>query len=312
MACPICGQTDKTTFTPGRLQRDGRDTARCFRSHDGEGPCDFFVDDGAVAKRGAAGPLALVLARCISTEPTRGFGGAFLALCGIRALTQEALEGLTPDDARGILKTQLQAARALSKEAQASHVPVMVAPLFDGFDLVGLELRAPDLEHGPRPGDSRPEGTGKTSRVIGKRGCYVPDVAAAPSVAVVIFEGIWNVPTAAQDAMEAQSGDFAFIATGGADLDARITLRTLDAFFHGLPAVLVPDKDTPGMLRHARNHCARGHRVRPCKLPVPGKDYREAPKGARWDALMEAVERALDAAEDSAEARAEGPEKTEG
>lgn len=301
--CPRCASTKKTTFKSGAYQVDGRDTARCFGSHDGAGPCDFFVEDGVLARQHAPSPFQRMLRLCDTTQQARGLSGPFLAdHCNLRSLTPAALDALYPDKGLGIAEAHLKAAAQLLRDYSSSGVAITVAPLYDGFEMVGLELRAPDGEHGPRPGDSHPEGSGKTTRLIGKRGCYLADPFAAPRIAVVIFEGTWNVPAAVFDAFGAGNADFAFIATGGSSTNRDLILRTLDAFYFGVPAVLIPDRDDPGVFQLARKLCARGHRVVAAKLPEQGKDYRDAPRGTRWSSLLDAIERALDSREAQAEA----------
>ncbi len=288
LPCPICQRVDATTYAPGRYPVDGRETAVCLRTHDGGGCVVFFVDDGSVAHRRKLSAWEQAWSRC---EPAsaRGVGGHFLdERCGIRRLTEEALAMFTVGQ-DGVDKGQLYAAGQLMKAGA-----VMVAPLWDGWEPIGWELRAVDAERGLRPGDAEPHGTGKLARMLGRRGLFIPSRLTAPGLAVVVVEGIWDAVTLHLDLFDRECHDIAPAATGGSTLNPQLIRNTLDIYWPDTPRYLLADADEAGLQQVRR--LVHQEQIMAGHIRLGGedaKDYREADPKTRLSALLDAVERAM-------------------
>lgn len=286
--CPACKRSDAASYSPGRYPVDGRETAICLRAHDGGGPVVFFVDDGTVAVRRKRSVLERAWDRCTAGN-ARGIGGHFLDdFCHLRILTASAID-LLQESAPTHTAAQVYAAKKLMEVG-----PVTVAPLWDGLDVCGWELRAVDAERGIRPGDAHADETGKLTRMLGQRGLYIPSRFAAPKLAVIVVEGIWDAVCLQYDLWDTQCQDLVVVATGGASANPRKVRRTLDIYWHHVPALLLPDADEAG-LQLMRGLVIQDRvldgSVRLCGIDA--KDYRAADRKTRLDALLTAVEREL-------------------
>lgn len=282
MICPVCHTEDavRTKDAPA-FYRDGHLVARCFHgnSHPNGGPVDFILETGEVCGRvELTHAESLYLAARQGT--TRGFGAPFLAKCGIYAITAEDVAA----------SSSLIPTEKWMRTWQAQEVPVIVAPLYKGAQLSGLEVRAMQEATSVRPGEAAPK-TQEKRKTVGEGGIYVANPGVQPT-AVLAFAGLFDAVTAAWDAFQEGSFErYAFVAYSDGT-NANLLRDTLEALFPGVPRLIVSDQDPSG--QKTRSKFAKAGTL--AILPGAGlaKDYRDAEPKKRWAALMDGVERAMD------------------
>lgn len=281
--CPIC-QTDDAVRCKDApsYYRDGRLLARCFHgnSHPNGGPVNFFVDTGEIASKVEL-THAQSLYQAAQSGTARGFGSAFLAQkCGVFFITAKDVANSS---------SPIPTEKWLNGWA-TQQVPVAVAPLYKGAELVGLEVRAMVEKASLRPGESAPKADA-TRKTVGEAGIYVANPTAQPT-AVVAFAGLWDAVAATWDALENGDPDryaFAAYSDGTNPETLRVTLETL---FPGVPRLIVSDQDPSGQKTRKRFTKVGTLAI----LPGAGlaKDYRDSDPKKRWSALLDGIERALD------------------
>ncbi len=295
--CPVCN-SEQVIYSPQpRYQVEGRPTALCphTEAHAREGmgphPVRFFADTGDLVRPASRLPWEVLYAAGIPLdiqEEGRRFSGAFLdEYAGIRGLTKSVVNQLTAaKDLVGLLPSL-----KVMDEGEREGWPVLMAPLFGEAGFVGIELRYFCRPPTFRPGDPPPKGPGRLIRTHGMRGLYLTDPFSSPRV-IVVFEGIWDAVAARWDAFEQQNGEFVF-AGMTANSSAESIRAALRRYYPGVPVVVVPDRDRPGIQAMARlRRWFPGVVLSGLNGPEGNgpKDYREAPRDTRWPALLAAVE----------------------
>lgn len=281
--CPVCEKDDSVRCKDApAFYRDGRLLARCFHgnSHPNGGPVNFFVDNGEIASK-----VELTHAQSIyqlaQVGSARGYGSAFLAKrCGIYLVTEKETAASTSPVPTG--KWMMGWA--------SQNVPVTVAPLFSGAELVGLEVRAMVEKASLRPGETAPKADANR-KTVGEAGIYVANPTAQPT-AVIAFAGLWDAVAAAWDAFEDGDPDRYAFAAYNDGTNPELLKNTLETLFPGVPRLIVSDQDPSGQKTRKRFSKVGTLAI----LPGTGlaKDYREADPKKRWSALLDGIEKALD------------------
>lgn len=280
--CPVCETEDAVRCKDApAFYREGRLLGRCFHGnrHPNGGPVNFFMDTGEVASKVEL-THAASLYQMAHQGTARGYGAPFLARCGvyfIQAADVAASSSPVPTE-----KWMLGWAK--------QDIPVAIAPLYKGAEMVGLEVRAMVEKASPRPGESAPKADANR-KTVGEAGIYVANPQAQPT-AVIAFAGLWDAVAAAWDAFDAGDPDRYAFAAYNDGTNPELLRSTLETMFPGVSRLIVSDQDASG--QKTRKRFAKVGTL--AILPGTGlaKDYREADPKKRWSALLDGIERALD------------------
>ena len=299
--CPVCNSEEVIYTTSARYKVEGRPTALCphAEAHARAGfsprPVTFFADTGEATQTLAMAPFESIYHAGVPMsvqEDGRCFSGHFLdEFAGVRGLSRRVVDLLVADST---LKPHLPSPKLMA-ESEAEGWPFLMAPLYAGGGMVGLELRYFCRESAQRPGDSNRIGSTRSTRTIGERGVYLTDAFCSPR-AVVLFEGTWDAISARWDAFDNQNGEFVF-AGMTANTSAKTVSQALRRYFPGIPIIVVGDRDRPGVQAMARLRKLFPAAVLQGLNDPDGKgpkDYRAADPAKRWPALLSAVEEGLE------------------
>ena len=252
--CPACLASGlspdqairNVAYNPGKYQRDGRDTACCFRlgHHASNGNCVYFVDTGQPV--GSIKPSCWDYIERQAPPPPSVWGiqSSVLADMGFRGVTLDFaahLRAKYPDIAKKMFPS-----RVLT-QAVANNDPIILAPYYGAkTGICGYECRIDTPKFKPRPGDSGDAPGGKATVTLGETGVYIsnPFPSPTPSIAVIV-EGPKVAARLTADALSHGAKQYVFLGvSAGSNIDT--LLATTRLYFPGITSMVAGDRDKPG------------------------------------------------------------------
>lgn len=252
--CPICiaDGVDETEAIKNvhhsndpRYQKNGRETGICYRTGHHPGGCKvvFYLDNGELVRNIEPSPFEWLLNHA-PDPPAWMVDQEILKECGVRGLNRTVADKFRmkyPELGKKIPSIKLMA------EAEANEYPILIHPLNDETDIIGIEVRIDRPKTSPRPGEYDPPSPGKIIKTVGESGLFIANPYPATAAEVIFaIEGAKDALIAFSDTRDEGLDSTVFVGCSASFSTEKIG-RALRLRFPGATLIAIGDRDKGGI-----------------------------------------------------------------